>query len=202
MTMILGHKLGMTRIFKDNGQSIPVTLIEVNPCIVTGVKTVEKDGYSAVQIGSGKAKHPNKPQIGQNKEIGFVPQDIKEYRTDEIDGIEVGKEISCADFAIGSKLKLVGQSKGKGFAGVIKRHNFSRGPQTHGSDHHRATGSIGTMFPQHVMKDKRMPGRMGDKRITVAGVEIVDIIAEQNIFAVKGAVPGSRGTLVALSTME
>lgn len=202
MTMILGHKLGMTRIFMENGQSVPVTLVEAEPCTVVGVKTKERDGYAAVQIGSGKAKHPNKPQIGQTKEIGFTPQFIREYRTDEAVDCKIGDLITCENFSIGATLKMVGTSKGKGFAGVIKKHHFAMGPQTHGSDHHRATGSIGSMFPQHVMKGKRMPGKMGNKRTTVAGAQIVDIIADKNILAIKGAVPGSKGSLVVLSTME
>lgn len=202
MTMILGRKLGMTRIFMENGQSIPVTMVEADPCTVVGIKTKERDGYTAVQIGSGKAKHPKKPQIGQTKEVGFTPQNVREYRTEDIANYKVGESITCENFSVGTILKMVGTSKGKGFAGVIKRHHFAMGPQTHGSDHHRHTGSIGSMFPQHVMKGKKMPGRMGNKRTTVSGVQIVDIIAEKNILAVKGAVPGSKGSLIVLSTME
>lgn len=201
MTSLLGYKLGMTRVFTPEGRNVPVTAIEVQECVITAIKTIEKDGYTAIQLGTGTKRHANKPLTGQMKAVGHVPQFIVEFRVDDVSGYEVGQKVTIADLAKGDRLKLVGTSKGKGFAGVIKRHNFSRGPETHGSDHHRAPGSIGSMFPQHVMKGKGMPGRMGHEQRTLRKVEVVDVLSEQNILLVKGPVPGIRGALVEITQM-
>lgn len=200
MTPLLGYKLGMTRVFNEAGRSIPVTALKVDECFVTAVKTVEKDGYAAVQIGTGKKRHPNKPLAGQFKALPAVPQHVREFRV-ETDGFEIGQELTVEKLSIGDRLKLTGTSKGKGFQGVIKRHNFRRGPETHGSDHHRAPGSIGSMFPQHVMKNHGMPGHMGHEQVSVRKVEVVDIFPNDNIVLVKGPVPGIRGALVEICPM-
>ena len=201
MTPLLGYKLGMTRVFNAQGRNIPVTAIEVPDCVVTTIKTVERDGYNALQIGSGVKRHPNKPLIGQMKAVGHVPQHVVEFRLSDVSGYTVGQKLSLSEISTESLLKLVGISKGKGFQGVIKRHNFSRGPETHGSDHHRAPGSIGSMFPQHVMKGKGMPGHMGHEQQTLRKVQVIDVLPDQNILLVKGPVPGIRGALVEISQM-
>lgn len=196
MQALLGTKLGMTRIFNDQGRMIPVTAIEAGPCYVAQVKTSEQDGYTAVQIGLGTKRHPNKPETGHTKNLPATPQHLREFRVDSATEVEVGQELTCAIFEPGMKVKLTATSKGKGFAGVIKRHHFHRGPETHGSDHHRAPGSIGAMFPQHVMKGKKMPGHMGNEQVSVRKVEIVEIDPTNNLLFVKGPVPGVRGGLV------
>lgn len=201
MSALLGHKIGMTRVFDANGRNIPVTAIVAGPCVVTQRKTTEKDGYNAVQLGFGAARHPRKPQVGHTKSLDHTPQFLREFRTLSPEEYELGQVIDVTAFTVGAKLKISGTSKGKGFAGVIKRHNFSRGPESHGSDHHRAPGSIGAMFPQHVTKGRGMPGHMGDERISVRKVEVVDVIAAENLILVKGPVPGVRGALVELVEM-
>jgi large subunit ribosomal protein L3 len=201
MAALLGQKLGMTRVFDENGRSIPVTAIQAGPCVVTQRRTLEKDGYTAVQIGYGTERHPRKPQAGHTKDLDQTPKHLREFRALNPDDFEVGQKLDATVFEVGNLVKVTGTSKGKGFAGVIKRHNFSRGPETHGSDHHRAPGSIGSMFPQHVLKGMRMPGHMGDDRISIRKVKVVDVLADQNIILVKGPVPGVRGALVEMSLM-
>lgn len=201
MKALLGIKLGMTRIFDQNGRTVPVTAIQAGPCVVTQKKTVEHDGYAAVQIGLGAARHPKQAQAGHTKSLDKTPQVLREFRSETDEDSEVGQLIDCSVLTIGDRLKLIGTSKGKGFAGVIKRHHFARGPQTHGSDHHRAPGSIGSMFPQHVLRGKKMPGRMGNEQITVRKVEVVDIDRANNLVLVKGPVPGTPGSLVEMSVM-
>jgi large subunit ribosomal protein L3 len=201
MSALLGLKLGMTRVFDEKGRSIPVTAILAGPCVVTQTKTIEKDGYTAVQIGFGTAKHPNQPEQGHAKSLSATPQHLREFRALDPSEYSVGQTLDSTVFEKGATLKLTGTSKGKGFSGVIKRHNFSRGPETHGSDHHRAPGSIGAMFPQHVLKGMGMPGKMGHEQISIRKVKIVDIIADQNLILVKGPVPGVRGALIEMATM-
>ena len=202
MTPLLAIKIGMTRVFNEKGAAIPVTALQAGPCTVTQVKTDETDGYLAVQIGFGAAKHPNKPAVGHAKSMSVTPQHLREFRLAGEEAYEVGQVIDCSTLKPGDKLRLTATSKGKGFAGVIKRHHFHRGPETHGSDHHRAPGSIGSMFPQHVMKGHGMPGRMGNDQVTVRKVEVVDVVPEQNLVFVKGPVPGIRGGLVEMSVMQ
>ncbi|MBU6389037.1 50S ribosomal protein L3 [Patescibacteria group bacterium] len=199
MTALLGIKLGMTRIFGADGKIVPVTAIQAGPCVVTQCKTVDKDGYGAVQIGFGAARHPKKPQVGHTKSLSATPQYLREFRLQSVEEFEVGQVINCDSLEVGSQVTLSGTSKGKGFAGVIKRHNFHRGPETHGSDHHRAPGSIGSMFPQHVLKGHKMPGKMGNERVTVSSVQVMDINRQDNLIFVKGPVPGIRGSLVEIS---
>jgi len=212
MKIILGKKIGMTRIFDKEGNFLPVTLVEAGPCIVTQLKSQERDGYQAVQIGFGEDKKMNKPKTGHLKKSGGRCKWLREFRTDQdkrktaksdsgeessnTDALKVGDKITVDVFKPGDIVQVRGISKGKGFAGVIKRHGFSRGPETHGSDHHRAPGSIGSMYPQRVFKGKKMPGRMGGDYVTVKGLEVVEVKAEKNLLAVKGAVPGPRGSLL------
>ena len=199
MTALLGIKLGMTRVFDEQGRSIPVTAIQAGPCVVTQVKTKEKDSYDAVQIGFGVEKHPNKPEAGHTKALPATPKHLREFRVEDTSAFSVGQTLDCSTLEAGALLTLCGTSKGKGFAGVIKKHNFHRGPETHGSDHHRAPGSIGSMFPQHVLKGKKIPGKMGHEQVTVRKVKLVDVEAAQNLIFVKGPVPGVRGALVEIS---
>jgi large subunit ribosomal protein L3 len=200
MKVLLGTKLGMSRIFDESGRAIAVTAIQAGTTTVVQVKDVTTDGYTAIQVGMGAQRHPNKPESGHAKALATVPQHLREFRGNTEDSI-AGSAFNADAFKTGDLVKLTAVSKGKGFAGVIKKHNFARGPQTHGSDHHRAPGSIGSMFPQHVLKGKKMPGKMGNEQVTVRKVEIVDVLADQNILLVKGPVPGSNGGLVELSLM-
>jgi len=201
MSILLGTKVGMTRVFDETGRALAVTAVKIDPCVVTQVRTTEKDGYEAVQVGTGTKRHPKKPQIGHAKKAGLetTPQVLREFSVEE--PLEVGQTLDCNVFAIGDLLRLTATSKGKGFAGVIKKHHFHRGPQTHGSDHHRAPGSIGSMYPQHVLKGKRMPGKMGNDTITVRKVKVVDILPAEGIILLKGPVPGIPGGLVELARM-
>lgn len=186
----------MTQVFKGDNV-IPVTLIESGPNFVAQVKTKEKDGYSAVQVGFGEKKEKNikKPQRGHLKEIGNLRW-LKEFRVD-LTELKRGDEVKISDFNSGDKVIVVAISKGKGFQGVVKRHGFHGGPKSHGQkDRHRAPGSIGTSWPQHVIKGMRMAGRMGGDKITVKNLEIIEVDKENNLIAIKGAIPGRKGTLI------
>ncbi len=199
---ILGKKLGMTQIFTENGMRIPVTVVQAGPCTVVQKKIVDTDGYSAVQLGFGtqKAQRINKPATGHfNKAACGVFAHLREMAGD-VEGLEVGAEIVCSDiFVAGDVVDVVGTSKGKGFQGVIKRWNFSGGRSTHGSKFHRAPGSIGcSAWPSHVVKGKKMAGQMGNERVTVQNLEIVDVRADQNLILIKGAVPGPKNGLVTI----
>lgn len=197
MVGILGKKLGMTQIFTEDGRAHPVTVIEAGPCCVVQVKTVDKDGYEAVKIGflEVKEKRINKPESGVFKKIGVKPcRILKEY---PISGLKVGEFVTVDRFAVGDKVSVSGISKGKGFQGVMKRHNYSGGPGSHGSMFNRAPGSIGaSSYPSRVWKNQGMPGHMGSERVTVKNIEVVDIRADQNLLLIKGAVPGGTGTIV------
>jgi len=198
---LLGRKAGMTQLFNDNGEAVPVTVIEVGPCYVVQVRTPEKDGYRAVQLGFGpaKAKHLTRGQQGHLGEAG-VPllRHLREIRTREDDTYEVGQLLKADVFVAGERVDVVGTSKGRGFTGVVKRYGFAGGPHTHGqSDRERAPGSIGACAsPGRVWKGTRMPGHMGAKRVTSQNVEVVLVDAERNLLAVKGSVPGPNGGLV------
>ena len=188
----------MTQVFKGDNV-IPVTLIESGPNFVVQVKTKEKDGYVAVQLGFGAKKEKNikKPQRGHLKDLGNFRW-LKEFRIDSLaDGLKRGDEVKLTDFKSGDKVNVIAVSKGKGFQGVVKRHGFHGGPKSHGQkDRHRAPGSIGASWPQHVIKGMRMAGRMGGDKITVKNLEVVEVDKENNLIAIKGAVPGRKGTLV------
>ena len=187
----------MTQVYKGN-DVVPVTLIETGPNFVTQIKTKDKDGYEAVQVGFGAKKEKNikKPQQGHLKKINKNLKWLKEFRIDSTE-LKIGDEIKPEIFEAGDKVNIIAISKGKGFQGVVKRHGFHGGPKSHGQkDRHRAPGSIGASWPQHVIKGMRMAGRMGGDRITVKNLEVVEIDKENNLIAIKGAIPGRRGMLV------
>jgi len=194
---IIGRKLGMTQIFRDNGKAEAVTAIEAGPCSVIQVKTVAKEGYNAVQLGFGEAKRLNSPQRGHLKGLGQFKY-LKEFRVGDSEAIEVGERIDVSLFKAGDLVDITGVSKGKGFAGVVKRHHFAGGPKTHGqSDRHRHPGSIGAATsPGRVLKGMRMAGHMGDRRTTVSRLEVFEADPARNLLLVKGAVPGGRNGLL------
>ncbi|MBE3579987.1 MAG: 50S ribosomal protein L3 [Caldanaerobacter subterraneus] len=197
---ILGKKHGMTQIFDEKGEVIPVTVIEAGPCVVVQKKTVEKDGYNAIQVGFGdiSEKRVNKPLLGHFKKAGVSPKRyLREFRLDDISGYEVGTEIKVDIFKPGDRVDVTGISKGKGFAGVIKRYGARRGPMSHGSKYHRRVGSMGaTTDPGRTFKGKKMPGRMGSDRVTIQNLEVVKVDPELNLLVVKGSVPGPKGSLL------
>jgi large subunit ribosomal protein L3 len=198
---LLGKKLGMTRIFDAEGTSLAVTVIEAGPCYVVQKKTAAVDGYDAVQLGFIRKRLDKcpKPLRGHFEKNGFKSgfRYLKEFRLDSVEGLEVGQELDVSQFEIGQRINVIGFSKGRGFAGVIKRWGFQRGPETHGSMSHRAPGSIGaSAYPSRVIKGKKMPGRMGNTRVTVRSLQVVDVRPENNLLLVKGAVPGARHGLL------
>jgi large subunit ribosomal protein L3 len=205
MPGLLAKKLGMTNIFSDDGQVIPVTVLEAGPCSVYAVKSKEKDGYEAIQLGFGekKEKRTSKPQKEQFKKVGLkIPGIIKEFRNFESSEYKIGDELKVDIFQIGDKVKVSGKSKGKGFQGVMRRHNFGGvGGTTHGqSDRLRAPGSIGSSsYPSRVFKGQRMAGRMGFENTTISNLKVVKIIPEKNIVMIKGAVPGSINSTVVIN---
>ena len=194
---IIGKKLGMTQIFRDNGKVEAVTAIEAGPCAVVQVKTAAEDGYNALQIGFGQAKRLSSPQRGHLKDLGQFRY-LREFRTDDIEGVQVGDRIDVSLFQAGDLVDVIGVSKGKGFAGVVKRHGFAGGPKTHGqSDRHRHPGSIGaTTSPGRVFKGTRMAGHMGSERVTVRKLEVFQTDPDRNLLLVKGAVPGASNGLL------
>lgn len=201
---IIGRKVGMTQIWSEDDQIIPVTVIEAGPCVVTQVKTGQKEGYDAIQIGFGelKEKHLNKPMAGHFKAANAEPcKYLSEVRVDDASTFTLGQEINLEGFVEVGKVDISGVSKGKGFAGTIKRHNFHRGPGSHGSHFHRAPGSVGQCAtPSRVYKGKRMPGHMGSEKVTVKNLEVVRVDVEQNLLLVKGAVPGGKGAILRVRT--
>ena len=197
---ILGRKIGMTQVFSEKGETIPVTVIEAGPCVVTQVRTTERDGYEAVQLGFGdiKPKRVTKPLQGHLKAAGRLVRFMREMATSDIASHTVGDVVNADIFKVGEKVDIAGTSKGRGFAGVVKRHGFRGGPSTHGqSDRHRAPGSIGSgTTPGRVWKGMRMAGRMGNDRVTVQNLEIVEVDVERHLLLVKGSVPGAKNGLV------
>ena len=203
MKGILGIKRGMTQVFTKEGKLIPVTVIEVEPNVVTQVKTVETDGYEAIQLATGtiKEKSSNKPSMGHTKKANTEPKRfLREIRGVNTADYTLGQVIGVDIFSEGEMIDVSGISKGKGFQGVIKRHNQSRGPMGHGSQYHRGVGSLGTMLPMHVLKGKKMPGHMGHVKRTIQNLEIVSIDKENNVILVKGNVPGPKKSLVIIHT--
>jgi len=195
MKGILGKKLGMTQVFLEDGRVVPVTVIEAGPCVVMQKKTVETDGYSAIQLGfEDKKEHrANKPEKGHANKAGTGPKKlIREIRGVDLDQYELGQEIRVDIFSEGELVDITGTSKGKGFTGAIKRHNQARGPMAHGSKYHRGPGSLGSIAPNRVFKGQTLPGRMGGERVTMQNLEIVKVIPEKNLLLVKGSVPGIR----------
>ncbi len=193
---MIGRKIGMTQLFHDDGEVV-VTAIEVGPCFVIQVKTEAKDGYNAVQLGFGEAKRLNSPQKGHLKEIGQFKH-LREFSVEDVNSVQVGQKVDVDMFKPGDLLDVTGISKGKGFAGVVKRHHFAGGPKTHGqSDRHRAPGSIGaTTSPGRVLKGMRMAGHMGDRRVTERNLKVLDVDSARHLLLVKGAVPGSKKGLL------
>ncbi|AQS57963.1 50S ribosomal protein L3 [Desulforamulus ferrireducens] len=196
---ILGKKVGMTQIFTEAGIAIPVTVVEAGPCYVVQKKTPENDGYSAIQLGFGEKRENllNKPTKGHLTKAGVRPvRFLREIKVENIDEYQVGQEIKADIFAQGEKVDVVGTSKGRGFAGGIKRHNFHRGPMAHGSKYHRRPGSSAAKGPARTFKGRKLPGHYGVDRVTVQNLEVVKVDAERNLLAIKGAVPGPRGGLL------
>src|SRR3989338_11391719 len=207
MKFILGKKVGMTQVFEEDGKVVPVTIVEIEPNVVVQVRTKEKDGYEAVQVGTGtkKVKNINKPQRGHLKDLGAFRylKEIKTIKSSEEQELKIGDKVDASVFAPGDKVKVTGISKGKGFAGVMKRHNFHGMPHSHGHHHvARHAGSIGQRFPQHTLKGMRMAGRMGHDQVTTRGLKIVRVDVENNLIAVKGAVPGNKGGVLVIQSQE
>jgi len=194
---LIARKAGMTQVFQPDGTMVAVSVLHVAPNVVTRVRTPERDGYTAVQVGSEESRKLNKPRAGQLKDLPQVAT-IREFRVDDLGGFEVGQKLAVAEvFAEGDLVDVTGVSKGKGFAGHIKRHNFHRGPKTHGSDHHRAPGSIGPgTTPGRVYKGVRMAGHMGDERVTTKKLRVIRADGDKNLLLVRGSVPGARGALI------
>ncbi|HEY7893077.1 MAG TPA: 50S ribosomal protein L3 [Solirubrobacteraceae bacterium] len=199
MPAILAKKLGMTQVFQEDGTVARVTVLQAGPCPVTAVRTTERDGYEAVQLayGASKEKHLTRAELGHLKKADAPPmKHLVEFR-DELPGVELGESVTVESFEVGTRVKISGVSKGKGFQGTIKRHNFSSGPKSHGSHNVRAPGSIGaSAWPARVAKGIRGPGQMGNKRVTQPGLEIVSLDVKENLMLVRGSVPGPRGSFV------
>ena len=199
MKALLGTKIGMTQIISQDGTTIPVTLIQAGPVAATQVKSVETDGYNAVQVAYGAGKNLSQAVAGHVKPAGVTPKHIREFRVDDLGDVKVGDTWSVTEFALGDVVDVTGISKGKGWAGTIKRHNFKRHRKTHGGKGNtRKVGSIGSMYPQKIFKGKRMAGQMGHERVTVKNLTVEFISAEDNLIGVKGAVPGPKKGLIIL----
>jgi large subunit ribosomal protein L3 len=198
---LLGKKLGMTQVFDPTGRALAVTVIETGPCVVTQLRTQESDGYNGVQLGFGTAKRLNRPEAGHLRASGANSRHIREIRTEGNGELTVGQTVTAETiFKAGDAVDVTGHSKGKGFAGVVKRHHFAGGPKTHGqSDRHRAPGSVGAgTTPGRVFKGLKMAGRMGNERVTVQNLRVVDVDVERNLVLIAGAVPGANGGLVTI----
>jgi len=196
---IMGQKIGMTQIFDDNGKAIPVTIVKADPNIVLQKKTVATDGYNAIQVGfmSIREKLVNKPAMGIFGKAKVKPvRYVKEFKVNDIDKYEVGSEIKAEIFSTDDVVDVVGTSKGKGFAGAVKRHNMARGSMGHGSKYHRRPGSLGAMGPARVFKGRKMPGRLGGDRVTIQGLKIIRVYPDKNLILIKGSIPGPRKSLV------
>jgi large subunit ribosomal protein L3 len=200
---IIGRKLGMTQIFGEDGSVVPVTVVLAGPCTVTQVKTPERDGYAALQLGFGtkKAKHVNKPAKGHLAKVQKVREGyfavLKEIRMDGVEEFSLGQEVTADIFEIGERVDVIGMSKGKGFAGTIKRWGFHRGPVTHGCKNIREPGSTGcATFPGRVLKGKRMAGQLGHQQVTTMNLKVVDVLADRNLLLLRGAVPGARNGVI------
>ena len=203
MKGILGRKIGMTEKFTKDGKVIPVTVVEVEPNVITQVKTVETDGYNAIQLAvvDKKEKNATKAEIGHAKKAGVSPKRfLKEIRVESTEGYELGSTLKADTFEVGEKVDVTGTSKGKGYQGVIKRHGQSRGPETHGSRYHRRPGSMGTMRPMRVLKGKKLAGHMGAETVTIQNLEIIEVCVEDNYILVSGNIPGPKQSLVLIKS--
>lgn len=202
MCGIIGRKLGMTQIFLEDGTICPVTVVEAGPCTVIQVKNQQKEGYEAIQLGFDPIpeKKLNRPQRGHFQKAGEgVSRITKEFRVEDTKNYQLGQQISLEIFQVGDRVKVTGVSKGKGFAGVMKRHGFHGGPATHGSMFHRAPGSIGaSAYPHRVFKGKKLPGHMGNQRVTVAGIQVMEVREDKGVLVLKGAIPGSKNSIVTI----
>jgi large subunit ribosomal protein L3 len=193
---LIGRKVGMTQVFQDDGTMIPVSVVAIGPNTVTRLRTPERDGYTAIQVGTEPGKKLTRPETGQLRDLPKVAV-IREFRVEDLEDYQVGQTLDVSLFAPGDLIDVTGTSKGKGFAGTIKRHNFHRGPKTHGSDHHREPGSIGPgTTPGRVYRGSRMSGHMGDERVTVKKLQVVRADLDRNLLLVKGSVPGAPNALV------
>lgn len=199
---LLARKLGMTQVFDEIGQVVPVTVLQVGPCVVTQLKTRDRDGYEAVQVGFEESKRLNSPERGQRRAAGTSSRYLREIKADDIATYEIGQVLDCSMFEPGTRVDVSGVSKGKGFQGVVKRHGFSGGPKTHGqSDRHRAPGSIGSSAtPGRVFKNLKMAGRMGNESKTIQNLEVVRVEPDQNLVLVRGSVPGHKDGLLLVRT--
>lgn len=200
MKALLGTKIGMTQIISEDGRAVPVTLIQAGPVTVTQVKSIDIDGYNAVQVAYGEGKNLSKAVAGHTKPAQVTPKHIREFRVTELpEGLKVGDTIDVTKFELGDMVDATGTSKGKGFAGTVKRHNFNTSKKTHGGNGNvRKPGSIGSMYPQKVFKGKRMAGRMGADRVTVKNLEVAYVDSVNNLIGLKGAVPGPRKGLIVI----
>ena len=203
MKGILGRKIGMTQVFSKDGKLVPVTVIEVEPNVITQIKTVENDGYNAIQLATVtvKEKHSNKASMGHTKKANTAPKRfLKEIRGVDTNSYTLGQELTASLFEAGEVVDVTGISKGKGYQGVIKKNNQSRGPMGHGSKYHRGVGSLGTMLPKRVLKGKALPTHMGDVQTTIQNLEIIKVDMDENCILVKGSVPGAKKSLVLIKT--
>ena len=203
MKGILGRKIGMTQVFSKDGKLVPVTVIEVEPNVVTQVKTIENDGYNAIQLATVtvKEKHSNKASMGHTKKANTAPKRfLKEIRGVDTNSYTLGQELTASLFEAGEVVDVTGISKGKGYQGVIKKNNQSHGPMGHGSKYHRGVGSLGTMLPKRVLKGKALPSHMGDVQTTIQNLEIIKVDMDENCILVKGSVPGAKKSLVLIKT--
>lgn len=202
---LIGRKVGMTQVYAEDGRVVPVTVLEAGPCVVMGKRTTARDEYNAVILGYGEksAERTTRPEKGQHREAkekgAKTPRIVREVRTDEVESVEIGQQIGAAIFSNGEQVDVIGVSKGKGFQGVVRRHNFRGGAESHGSNFHRRPGSIGASAdPSRVLKGMKMPGRMGGQRVTVENLKIERVDGEKNLVMVRGAVPGARGSIVTI----
>jgi large subunit ribosomal protein L3 len=202
MAEILGRKLGMTQMFTEDGERLPVTIIQAGPCWVTAVREPERDGYRAVQLGYGEVKESRltRPRLGHLKRAGAPPlRELVEFRlaADDEREVKIGEQVTVEGFEPGQMVKVSGRSKGKGFQGTIRRHGFHRGPVSHGSHNVRAPGSVGaSATPSRVLKGQKLPGQMGNRRVTQQGLRVVEVDAERNLLVLRGAVPGAEGAIL------
>jgi len=200
---ILGRKVGMTQIFLDNGELVPVTVVQAEPNVVLQKRTQKTDGYEAIQLGffDKKDHRANKAEKGHAEKANTTPKRyVREFRTSKVDEYEVGQEISVDTFETGDIIDVTGTSKGKGFAGSIKRHNYARGPMSHGSRFHRAGGSMGSVDASRVFKGKALPGQMGAEQVTIQNLEVVKVDTDRNVLLIKGNIPGAKKSLVKITT--
>src|SRR6185503_18846548 len=196
MKALITRKIGMTTILTDNGEAVAVTLLSATPNVITQLKSQETDGYLAAQVGTGEVKKPSKSKAGHFKAAGVTPKIIREFKISDDDEIKVGDTLNADLFSVGDKVDATGITKGKGFAGTIKRHNFKRGRKTHGGQSYRRPGSIGSMYPQHIFKGKKMAGRMGHDQVTVKKLQVALVDNDLNVIGIRGAIPGPRKGIV------